>query len=167
MKKLYGYSFARSAVYLANSILPEWLKGLLRKLTGRAAAQSAWLNCQRLNCKAINPFIAGGAAGAQSLQSLSIAQLTESNLQMLLHWEDRDSMAHSVESRVPFLDYRLVEFAFSLPNSSRVGGGYTKRIQREAMNGILKDDIRKDKTKIANATIGYVFIKFFRVGNII
>ena len=142
MKKLHGYSFARSAVYLANAILPEWLKGLLRKLTGRTTAQSAWLNYHRLNCKTINPFVAGGAAGAQSVQTFSIAQLTASNLQMLLHWEDRDSMAHSIESRVPFLDHRLVEFMLGLPDEYKLSEGITKRILRQGMSGILPNEIR-------------------------
>ena len=49
-----------------------------------------------------------------SLNRFSCSQLLNTNLPMLLHYEDRNSMAHSIESRVPFLDYRLVEFALSL-----------------------------------------------------
>ena len=86
--------------------------------------------------------------GLDAFQQNLFGNFFQNVLPMLLNQYDRCSMANGVESRMPFMDYRLVEFAFSLPNSSRVGGGYTKRIQREAMNGILKDDIRKDKTKI-------------------
>ena len=51
-----------------------------------------------------------------SVSALSYAQLTYSNLQMMLRCADRSSMAHSVESRVPFLDHRVVEFALGLPD---------------------------------------------------
>jgi len=56
-----------------------------------------------------------------------------SSLPKLLHWEDRTSMAHSIESRVPFLDHKLVEFCLSLPPSFKCQGGVTKRILRSAL----------------------------------
>ena len=46
-------------------------------------------------------------------------------------------MAHSIESRVPFLDYRLVEFILGLPEDFKVCNGYIKRVLREGMQGIL------------------------------
>ena len=74
---------------------------------------------------------------------------------------DRCSMAHGVECRMPFMDYRLVEFIFSLPRSSKVGYGYTKRILREAVKGLVPDEIRLDKQKIGfNAPI----VEWFRGG---
>lgn len=55
---------------------------------------------------------------------------------------------------MPFMDYRIVEFIFSLPVTSKVGGGYTKRILREAVKGILPDETRLNKLKIGfNAPI--------------
>ena len=60
-----------------------------------------------------------------------------SNLAMLLHWEDRNSMAHSIEARVPFLDHRLVEFSIGLGDRHKIVGGDTKRVLRRAMDGIL------------------------------
>ena len=61
---------------------------------------------------------------------------------------DRCSMAHGVEVRMPFMDWRLVCFLFALPESSKVGGGYTKRVLREAMRGILPESIRTRKLKL-------------------
>lgn len=55
---------------------------------------------------------------------------------------DRGAMRNSIEIRMPFLDYRLVRYVFSLPMQSKLGGGYTKRILREAMKGILPESIR-------------------------
>lgn len=68
-------------------------------------------------------------------------------LPSLLHFEDRNSMAFSIESRVPFLDHRLVEFGFRLKSEDRIRNGVTKSILRDSMRGILPDEIlnRSDK----------------------
>ena len=68
-------------------------------------------------------------------------------LPALLQFEDRNSMAHSVESRVPFLDYRLVEFCMSLPAGFKIRNGVRKAILREGMKNDLPKDIlnRYDK----------------------
>lgn len=68
-------------------------------------------------------------------------------LEELLKWEDRNSMAFSVETRLPFLDYRLVQFVLSLPSSYIISHGTTKKILRDAIEGIVDDRIvnRKDK----------------------
>ncbi len=56
-------------------------------------------------------------------------------------------MAFSIEARTPFLDYRLVEHAFALPMTAKIRGGWTKRVLRDAMDGVLPPEIqwRKDK----------------------
>jgi asparagine synthase (glutamine-hydrolysing) len=77
---------------------------------------------------------------------------TGSSLQSLLRYEDRNSMAFSVEARVPFLDYRLVELAFAMPGSTKVRDGMTKVVLREAMRGILPERIRQRHDKIGFAT---------------
>lgn len=73
---------------------------------------------------------------------------TTSQLPTLLRFEDRNSMAHSIEARVPFLDHRLVEFAFRLPGESKICGGVTKHVLRQAMVGTLPEAIRKRTDKI-------------------
>lgn len=57
----------------------------------------------------------------------------------LLRNFDKASMMSSIEIRMPFMDYRLVEKTFALPMSSKLGGGYTKRILRDAMVGIMPE----------------------------
>ena len=57
-------------------------------------------------------------------------------------------MQESVEIRMPFLDWRLVNYTFSLPVKSRLGNGYTKLILRDAMNGLMPDEIKNRKLKI-------------------
>jgi len=61
---------------------------------------------------------------------------------------DRLSMAHGVEIRAPFMDWRLVCSLFSLPSYSKIGKGFTKRILREAMRNILPESIRVRTDKI-------------------
>lgn len=65
----------------------------------------------------------------------------------VLRPEDRNTMATSVESRSPFLDYRLAEFCFCLPNRFKIRNGLGKWIIREAMKGILPEEVRTRKDK--------------------
>jgi asparagine synthase (glutamine-hydrolysing) len=82
------------------------------------------------------------------------SQFFQNPLPGILQQYDRCSMANGVECRMPFMDYRIVEFIFSLPVESKVGGGYTKRILRAAMKGLLPDETRLNKFKIGfNAPI--------------
>ena len=68
-------------------------------------------------------------------------------LPSLLRYEDRNSMAFSIETRLPFLDYRLAEFAFSLPDEQRLDGATTKAILRRALRDRLPAEVlaRRDK----------------------
>jgi len=70
-----------------------------------------------------------------------------SSLPTILHYVDRMTMSHSLESRVPFLDHRLVEFAFQLNNEDKINETRTKYIMREAMKNLLPEKVynRKDK----------------------
>ncbi len=74
-----------------------------------------------------------------------------------LHYEDRLSMGFSVESRTPFLDYRLVEYLAGLPGHEKMRKGATKWLLREAMRGITPQEIldRKDKMGFATPTSGW------------
>ena len=66
---------------------------------------------------------------------------TKTYLVELLMKQDQMSMASSVESRVPFLDHKLVEFVARLPDKWKLSGLTTKRVLREAMKGLLPDSI--------------------------
>jgi asparagine synthase (glutamine-hydrolysing) len=73
--------------------------------------------------------------------------LTETSLPHLLRYEDRNAMAFSVEGRVPFVDYRLVEFALTEGLPWCVHRGWTKWVLREAMRDVVPPAIvwRRDK----------------------
>ena len=71
----------------------------------------------------------------------------EKGLVTLIHYSDHVSMGHSVESRMPFMDYRLVEFLSQVPACYKMHNGWTKYLARLAFDKKLPDEIcwRKDK----------------------
>ncbi len=69
-------------------------------------------------------------------------------LEELLRYADRNSMAHSREVRLPFLDHELVEFIFSLPSHFKIRNGWTKWLLRQSKNPQLPKDIVWRKGKI-------------------
>ncbi|WMX15206.1 asparagine synthase (glutamine-hydrolyzing) [Aureispira sp. CCB-E] len=72
----------------------------------------------------------------------------ESVLPSILRNFDRGAMQKSIEIRMPFMDWRLISYMFSLPEQSKIGGGYTKRILRDSMKGIMPESIRTRKLKV-------------------
>ena len=70
----------------------------------------------------------------------------------LLRYEDRNSMTHSIEARVPFLDYRLVQLMFSLDSRELIDHGRTKAVLRRALADLLPDVVRERVDKIGFAT---------------
>lgn len=84
-----------------------------------------------------------------SLQSNRLSNVWNISIPSLLRYEDRNSMAFSVESRIPFLDYRLVEFIFSIPLNKLIHKGWTKHVLRESLKGKIPEDIRMRKGKLA------------------
>lgn len=69
-------------------------------------------------------------------------------LDELLRYADRNTMAHSREVRLPFLNHQLVEFTASLPSSYKINNGFTKWILRESVKNILPENIVWRKGKI-------------------
>jgi asparagine synthase (glutamine-hydrolysing) len=80
----------------------------------------------------------------------------------LLHYGDAISMANSLESRLPFMDFRLVEFSFSLPWHFKIHEDLTKFIHREAMKGVLPEEILNSALKFGfNTPVS----QFFKLAN--
>lgn len=78
--------------------------------------------------------------------------VTESNIPQLLRYEDRNSMAFSIESRVPFLELELVNFILSLPAHFKIKNGFTKAILREALKGVVPEEVRLRTSKLGFPT---------------
>jgi asparagine synthase (glutamine-hydrolysing) len=83
----------------------------------------------------------GHARPASGFQDLLFQDIYGS-LQSLLRHDDRNSMAFSIESRTPFLDYRLVELFLQMPGGYKFRNGWTKPFLREAMCGLMPDSVR-------------------------
>lgn len=66
----------------------------------------------------------------------------------LLRYEDKNSMANSLESRVPFFDHVVVEYIFNLPIDQKLKNGWTRHIYREAMKGLIPEKNRLRRSKI-------------------
>ncbi len=72
----------------------------------------------------------------------------EYSIQRLLRYEDRNSMYHGIESRLPFLDHKLVEYSLSLPVNYKLKINETKHILRDAVEGIIPENVINRKEKI-------------------
>lgn len=143
---------------LLNQILPDWLRQPLRKILHKQILRPSWIQLDKLEAIPRDPHLfTTPAKGA--LQNLCYTQITRTSLPMLLHFEDRDSMAHSIEARTPFLDYRLVEFIQSLPPEYKLSDGISKRVLRQGLKGTLPEKIRTRLSKLGFATPEEIWMK--------
>jgi len=127
-----------------QSNLPKWTLGLFpKKYLALKPTMVPWLNAPAEDVQ--KPRYG-------TLSDYLQYQLLHDPLPSLLRFEDRSSMAFSIESRVPFLDYRLVEFNLGLPEHLVYGEGTKKVILRRALKGIMPDSIVNRKDKLGFAT---------------
>jgi asparagine synthase (glutamine-hydrolysing) len=152
----HGVSLAQQIKALLVPLLPHSLARWLRH-ERQLLAQHDWLGGEGLRpYRGISAFDRAcesiGRPGITGIGDLCVVLTHSSNLAMLLHWEDRNSMAHGIEARVPFLDHRLVEFAIGLGDRHKIVGGDTKRVLRRAMAGVLPEKIRARRDKLGFAT---------------
>ncbi len=97
-------------------------------------------------CGCEAPDISGSAgSGSWGRQMLDV---TRFSLPTLLRYEDRNSMAHSIETRLPFLDQRVIELGLAMPERLKVSRGYGKYVLRQAMRGRVPDEVRLARYKL-------------------
>jgi asparagine synthase (glutamine-hydrolysing) len=92
-----------------------------------------------------------GEGPGTPLQRIQIDDILVDTLPQLLRLEDRFSMAFSLESRVPLLDHKLVEYGLSLPDHLKVSNGWSKFAVRQAMRGLMPEQVRLRKSKLGFA----------------
>ena len=86
------------------------------------------------------------------LNDILYSNTMQHGLEELLRFADRNSMAHGVEVRLPFLNFELVKFIFSLPSSFKIKDGFTKYILRKTMDGKIPNKILWNTNKIGFET---------------
>lgn len=82
------------------------------------------------------------------IKSMQILELTKTQLPHLLKYEDKNSMHFSIETRLPLLDYKLVELCLSLPPDAKIKNGWTKYTMRKLLEKKVSADIAWRKHKI-------------------
>jgi asparagine synthase (glutamine-hydrolysing) len=150
--KLPGASGLRTLPQVVGFFVPSNLKGPVRHLLGRdrppAWLNESWFSERGANESSLRCLNGNDHQGNELLKHELYLSLTETSLPQLLHYEDRNSMAFSIESRVPFLTPALANFLFALPEDYIIAtDGTTKAVFRRAMRGIVPDAIldRRDK----------------------
>lgn len=130
--------FARAVAFQMPAVLQRGLR--VRRTRGRASLLRADFAAAQRSRPVPEP-------SRRDLQRHLWEMTVEESLPHLLRYEDRNSMAFHVEARVPFVDYRLVEFAFQRTGMHRVRDGWSKWPLRRAMQGIVPEAIlwRRDK----------------------
>jgi asparagine synthase (glutamine-hydrolysing) len=139
--------------HLAYSIFNEDQVRRLGRLGGVASQNHlGWVRTDLLENEKINdPFRATNRV-PRTVGELSREMVFRSNLPMLLRFEDRNSMAHGIEARVPFVDGPLMRFALGLPAEFLVGAGLTKTILRDSLEDVLPSEVRLRRDKIGFQT---------------
>jgi asparagine synthase (glutamine-hydrolysing) len=155
------YSHAQGQAYwpLLGSTAAHWLRTEIRRIPGYAAmrgperienaAQVRWYTPDL-----VDRLSDGEGRAVNSLSDVLAYSVERRPLPLYLRVEDRNSMAHSVEARLPFLDYRLVTLAFSLPAEWKMNGPWNKHIVREAMKGVIAERVRTRLDKMGFPTPG-------------
>jgi len=92
-------------------------------------------------------FLSQGLSPESPLWKRQLLDVTRFSLPTLLRYEDRNSMGNSIESRLPFMDHRLVEFGLALPDTLKVRRGFGKWVLREIARGLVPEKIRCARKK--------------------
>ncbi|MFI5045443.1 MAG: asparagine synthase (glutamine-hydrolyzing) [Acidimicrobiia bacterium] len=151
-----------------------YLRELLRRRKLRAFAREAWesrdvllpLVKRRLSDRRhslpiaplLRPEFTAGLApprfqrAQDDLKRRLVADLQTFSLPSLLRYEDRNSMAFSMESRLPFLDQELVDWVLQLPSEAIVDRGWSRAILREGLRGVLTEKVRTRRWKVGFTT---------------
>jgi len=149
MKALYNYGREHglaSLPVIAFTFLPQRLRHPIRKRIRPLAVAS---ELEQVGESNIQPPPSHNFKSA--LQAALYETLTRTMLPTLLRYADRNSMAFSREVRLPFLDHRLVEFLFAIPGDQKIRGPITKVVLRNAIQGVVPNEIRLRKDKLGFA----------------
>lgn len=143
---------AWSGARALSTLLPSSLQPTARTLGGRGLMPS-WLNAEWFLERGVVPQPPPELAGPALMKEHLYQMIFETSLPMLLRYEDRNSMAFSIESRVPFLTPQLASFVLSLPEDYIIGeDAVSKAVFRKAMRGLVPDPVLDRTDKIGFQT---------------
>jgi asparagine synthase (glutamine-hydrolysing) len=139
---------SRAAV-VGRSVAADLLPGparrsYLRRSASPYTSSEAATSAAGVDRRSEEPWI----AGADPLRRELLAESFETSLPELLRYGDRSSMAHSRELRLPFLDRRVAELAFSLPPAYVYDHGATKRVLRDVGRGLVPESVLRRTDKV-------------------
>ena len=157
-KSLYGAPFNKGYLFWLYAYVPALYNLFIRVKYSSSLSKNNYLDKQYIKSHSSDSFRLKGSLSNDLNQNLCYS-INSGQLEDLLKYADRNSMAHSREIRLPFLNHRLAEFLFTLPSEFKIKNGFTKYLMRETFNDLLPPVIcwRKDK-------IGYEtpFVKWMK-----
>jgi asparagine synthase (glutamine-hydrolysing) len=141
LRKLYNYAFKSHFKAMFYNMRKRLLEFGNSKKTDRGMRESLCVDELELR---INEM----TLPEEDFEKVLTNLLVETNIPQLLRYEDRNSMAFSIESRVPFLEPNLVNFLLTLPADLKINRGLTKAVFREALKGIVPEEVRLRTDKL-------------------
>jgi asparagine synthase (glutamine-hydrolysing) len=158
LSRLEGFGGYQGLACCADYLLPPALQSVARRLVGKDALPS-WLNRLWFAERGVGPAFVNYTTVREVLRE-SLSRSLSQTLPRLLRYEDRNSMASSVESRVPFLTPELVSFLQGLPEEYIIArDGTSKAVFRKAMRGIVPDTILDRRDKLGFVTPERTWLK--------
>jgi asparagine synthase (glutamine-hydrolysing) len=142
-----GRLWRRACAKLAGTQL-----GRLRRLAGGSTPAARLPRARWFAPELARHLSPAEAPGEPTLRAALRHSVDVAPLPLYLRIEDRNSMAHSIEARLPFLDWRLVRLAFQLPDPWKLRGPWNKLVLRESMAGRIPESVRTRLDKMGFPT---------------
>lgn len=152
LKSVHRYKLSTILRAQAVALLPSRWLDRVREFSRSGERIDQLLACSNTRLESLNNPQILTKPWRNDVINESIRQFTNSSVPVQLHWADRDSMAHSVESRLPFLDYRLVSSVIACPADFKLGQGTTKRLLRRGVAHRLPPQILQRQDKVGFIT---------------
>ena len=147
---------SQGAIAILKRLLARLIPGQMQPWARSLAGENVWPGWMRrawFRERGVNSVSFWRSRSKEVLKEHLLDTLTRTSLPALLRYEDRNSMWHSIESRVPFLTPQLLKFVYALPDEYILSpDGTTKAVFREAMRGIVPDSILDRRDKIGFLT---------------
>lgn len=145
-EELYGTGFKRGRLFWMYAVFPGAYNKSVKLKHDESLAKNTFIEKNYLNEFSNHKFEFNQGV-VNNLNKNLYYSISSGQLEDLLRYADRNSMAHSREIRLPFLNHHLVEFLFTLPAHFKIQSGYTKYIMRKSFEYLLPAEIcwRKDK----------------------